>query len=137
MTLIDAEAPPRKVQLDDGGTVDVSTYADEERLSVTAWDEHGDLVGLAWCATGDTRRPLEANVEVTPAQRRRGIGSILLRQLIDEAASRGIATMTWTTPADDPAARHLVDAAGAVCARRVDHGRAKSAIFVPAAATSV
>lgn len=134
MTTIESPSRVRQqhVAVDDGRSVDVCVYADDERVSVTAWDEDGALIGIAWVDTADVGGPLEAAVEVTPPQRRRGIGTVLVRELIAEASSLGISTMTWTTPADDLAARRVVESAGAVCARRVDHGRAKSTFFVPA-----
>ena len=119
--------------LADGGEVDLWTYADDERVTVTAWMAPGDLVGLAWFDLAPTRRPHEADVEVTPRQRRRGIGALLFRRLLQEAARRGVSTLTWAHPADDVAVRHLETAGAAPCARRVDHGRTKSTIFVPAA----
>lgn len=109
--------------------VTIQTWADDDRLSVTAWDEHGDLVGLAWCDTRGGEHPHHAEVEVTPAHRRQGIGARLLRTLVDEAAAHGIRTLTWTQPADDLVVRSLVRSAGVVCARRVEDGRARSAIF--------
>lgn len=133
MNTIDAEVRPERAELKDGGSVDLWTYADDERVTVTAWTSTGDLVGMAWFDTTPSSHPKAADVEVTPSQHRRGIGTVLFRQLVAEASARGIAMITWTHPADDVAVRHLEMASDAACARRVDHGRTKSAIFVPAA----
>ena len=131
--MTDADVRPERVALTDGGEVDLWTYADDERVTVTAWTAQGDLVGLAWFDTTTAPHPEAAFVEVTPSQRRRGIGTALFRQLVVEAAARWVTMLTWTHPADDPAVRHLEAATSAPCARRVDHGRAKSTFFVPAA----
>lgn len=133
MTAIDADTGPERVVLEDGGEVDLWTYADDDRVTVTAWMAPGDLVGLAWFDVAPSSHPKEADVEVTPTHRRRGIGTALLRHLVAEAAARRVSTLTWTHPADDPAVTHLEAAAPAPCARRVEHGRVKSTIFVPAA----
>lgn len=133
MTTIDAEVRPQRVTLSDGGEVDLWTYADDDRVTVTAWTPTGDLVGLAWFDAAPSPHPKAADVEVTASQRRRGIATVLFRQLLVEAAARGVAMLTWVHPAGDPAVRHLEAATSAPCARRVDHGRVKSTLFVPAA----
>ena len=133
MTTTDADVRPERVELTDGGAIDLWTYADDDRVTVTAWTPTGDLVGLARFDTTPARRPHAADVEVTSSQRRRGIGTLLFRQLVLEAAAHGVTMLTWTHPAGDPAVRRLEAAADAVCARRVDHGRARSTLFVPAA----
>lgn len=107
------------------------TWEDDDRISVTAWEDDGSLVGLAWCEAGPSRHPHEASVEVTPARRGEGIGTALLRALLEAARARGIRTLSWVQPADDLVVRRLVADAGAVCARRVEAGRARSAILVP------
>lgn len=132
--MTDARDPTiQHLTLTDGGTVDLATFADDDRVTVTAWANDGSLVGLAWFDAHDSGHPRPARVEVTPVQQRRGIGTALLRRLIDEASSLGVATITWTLPADDPAVRRLEHASHAIAARRVADGRAKSTIFVPAA----
>ena len=123
----------RHAQLADGGEVDVRIDADDDRVVVSAWDALGNRVGYAECDARPSPHPREVEVEVTPAQRRRGIGTELLQTLLDEAARRGITRLTWDHPADDAAVRHLESATGVPCARRVEHGRTKSTIFVPAA----
>lgn len=133
MTTTDEGSRAHHVELEDGGTVDLQIDTDEDWVTVTACDEHGNRVGVAWCDAGSSPHPHHAEVEVTPSQRRRGIGEQLLRRLIEAASARGIATLTWTYPADDIVVRNLTEASGAVCARRVAGGRAKSTIFIPAA----
>lgn len=133
MTTIDAEVRPERVALSDGGEVDLWTSADDERVTVTAWTSVGDLVGLARFDAAPSPHPKAADLQVTAAQRRRGIGTALFRQLVVEAAQRGVTMLTWTHPADDVAVRRLEMESDAACARRVDGGRTKSTIFVPAA----
>jgi GNAT superfamily N-acetyltransferase len=133
MTITEIGPREQPVQLDDGTPLDLRVETDDERITVSAWDEHGNMVGIAWCDALPSAHPHEAEVEVTPSQRQRGIGALLLQALITAASEHGIATLTWTYPADDVAVRHLTEASGAVCARRVAGGRAKSTIFVPAA----
>ena len=133
MTTIDADVRPERVALRDGGEVDVWTSSDDERVTVTAWSPTGDLVGLARFETAPSPHPKAAELQVTASQRRRGIGSVLFRLLVLEAAARGVTMLTWTHPADDIAVRRLEAESDAACARRVDHGRTKSTIFVPAA----
>lgn len=131
--MIDEGTPVHHVELEDGGTVDLRIDTDEDLVTVTASDEHGNRVGIAWCDAGSSLHPHHAEVEVTPSQRRRGIGEQLLRRLIATASARGISALTWTYPADDIVVRNLTEASGAVCARRVANGRTKSTIFIPAA----
>lgn len=133
MTTTEPSTTLDHVDLTGGGSVDLWTYDDHRRLTVTAWDEHGSLVGMAWCELTGAAHPVPAAVEVAPAERGRGIGTVLLRALIAEASERGISWLTWTRPADDPAVRHLLAATDAICARRVAAGRATSVLFVPAA----
>ena len=137
MTIADvadvAGAHQRQVTLADGASIDVWTHDEYDHVTVTAWDSAGDLVGMAWFRTDDPGHPALASVEVTPAHRARGIGSVLLRQLLVEAAEREIRWLKWSLPADDPAVAGLAKASHAICARRVHGGRATSAILVPAA----
>ena len=133
MTTIDADVRPERVALTDGGEVDLWASTDDEQVTVTAWTSTGDLVGLARFDTTPSDHPREAELQVTSSQRRRGIGAALFRRLVVEAAARGVTMLTWTHPADDVAVRHLEAESDAACARRVDHGRTKSTIFVPAA----
>jgi GNAT superfamily N-acetyltransferase len=107
---------------------------DEDHVTVTAEDHGGNRVGIAWFEVASGAHPHAAYVEVTPTHRDEGVGAHLVEALIAAASARGIATLTWTTPADDLAARRVLEASHAVCARRVEHGRAKSTIFVPRAA---
>lgn len=133
MTTIDTETRVQHVELQGGGSVELRVDLDEDRITVSAWDEHGNRVGVAFCNRAASARPHEAEIEVTPMHRRRGIGAQLLHLLTTTAAEQGVPMLTWTTPADDVAVRHLTDARDVVCARRVADGRAKSTIFVPAA----
>ena len=128
---MDLEVTP--ATLADGETVDLMTHDDFGRVTVTAWDHAGSLVGVAWFETTRGRRPAPASVEVTPEHRRDGLGTALLRQLLAEASARHVGWLTWTEPADDLAASKLAKASDAICARHVDHGRARSAILVRAA----
>jgi GNAT superfamily N-acetyltransferase len=133
MTTAEACADQQQVTLDDGETIDIWSHDEYGHVTVTAWAADGAPVGVAWFRTGNPGHPAEASVEVTPSHRSRGIGSLLLRQLIDEASARGIRWLTWTGAADDPHATSLPKASHAICARRVAGGRATSAILVPAA----
>ena len=133
MTTIDADVRPERITLRDGSEIDVWTSSDDERVTVTAWTSTGDLVGLARFETAPSSHPKAADLRVSSSQRRRGIGTVLFRRLVTEAAARGITMLTWTHPADDLAVRHLEMESEAACARRVEHGRTKSTIFVPAA----
>jgi GNAT superfamily N-acetyltransferase len=131
MTKISFDAAHEQAALPDGTHIDAWVLAEDQRVHVSAWDEHDDLIGAAWFDTTSGAHPHTANVEVTPAHRRQGVGRWLLRRLLAEASSLGIATLTWTTPADDLAARRLSASCGAPCARRLANGRAKVAIYVP------
>ena len=133
MTTVDLSTKQQQVDLADGSPIDIWTKDEFDHVTVTAWDEHGDLVGLAWFRTDHPGHPAAASVEVTPVARGRGIGSVLLEHLISEAATHGVRWLTWSLPADDPAVAHLTKATHAICARRVVGGRATSAILVPAA----
>lgn len=133
MTTIDVVSPSEREDLADGGAVDVWTSADDERTTVTAWDERGTLVGLAWFEIGPSGHPRRASVEVTPTQRQRGIGAVLLQRLIAAAAARGVESLTWTHPADDVAVRSLEASGHVPFARRVEGGQTRSTLFVPAA----
>lgn len=133
MTIASVTADRQQADLDDGATIDVWIHDEFDCVTVTAWDDRGDLVGTAWFRTDRPGHPAAASVEVTPAQRGRGIGSVLLSQLLAEASARGIRWLTWSLPADDPAVAGLAKASHAICARRVECGRATSAILVPAA----
>ena len=127
MTMIDSGT---HVDLQDGGSVDLRVNIDEDRISVSAWDEHGNRVGVAFCAAGSSLRPHEAEIEMTPVHRQRGIGSQLLQLLVQTASEVGVPMLTWTAPADDMAVQRLTRRV--TCARRVTDGRAKSTIFAPA-----
>lgn len=132
MTTNEVATQPVHAKLSDGGAVDIATRVDADRVVVTAWDEHGSLVGFASCDV-DYVHPAAAVIEVASWARQRGIGQLLLRHLIGEASAQGIDMLTWSHPADDLAARRLAEASDAVCARRVADGRARSTVFVPAA----
>lgn len=133
MTTTDAATGGEHVTLADGGEVELWTFEDEDRVTVSAWDTHGNLVGLAWFDAHPSAHPREADIEVTPAARRRGIGAQLLRHLVAAASAHGVPTLTWSQPADDLAVRRLERRSAAIAARRVGAGRVKSTIFVPAA----
>ena len=88
----------RSIELADGGRIVLWSYDDPDRLSVSAWDEAGSLIGMASCERAGDGRARDAYVEVTPDHRRRGIGAALLRELLIAASTHGVRTMTWTGP---------------------------------------
>jgi GNAT superfamily N-acetyltransferase len=135
MTRTDVDVEVTQATLTDGESVELVTHDEFGHVTITAWDAGGALVGVAWfrTSTTDGRHPAEASIEVTPGHRRRGLGTALLRRLLVEAAARHIGWLTWTEQADDLVSSRLVKASDAICARRVDHGRATSAILVRAA----
>jgi len=133
MTATDVDVEVTQATLVGGEVVDLVTHDEFGHVTVTAWDADGVLVGVAWFRTGNDGHPAVASIDVTPDHRRRGLGTALLRQLLAEASARHVRWLTWTQQADDLAASRLAKASDAICARRVDHGRATSAILVRAA----
>lgn len=131
MARAEAEVAERAATLRDGDTIVLCVGEDDERVAVAAYDSHGNQVGIAWTCLKSTGGPAQpAMIEVTPAQRRRGIGGELLRALADAALAHGIAALSWHNPADDLAARRLASSTGAICARRTDHGQARTTVFI-------
>ncbi|MEA3054575.1 MAG: hypothetical protein QOD30_7 [Actinomycetota bacterium] len=114
----------------------VTIDADEKRISVTAVGDAGEEVGVAWCDATSSVHPHAAEVHVSPDERRRGTGTLLLRRLVDAASARGLDMLTWTHPVGDEAVDALTAASGAVCARRVRNGVVKTIVFVPVTVTS-
>lgn len=114
-----------------GSAIDVEVDATADRLVVTGFDDAQNVVGFASCELTPSRRSCPVEVLVDPAHRGRGIGAELLRRLVVEARAHDVVSMRWSTPADDLAARGVLRAAQVISARRVDHGRAQTTIFVP------
>jgi GNAT superfamily N-acetyltransferase len=109
---------------------EVRVHDDAQRLRVVGIDGTGAEIGSAWCLldAGLTVHP--AWVEVEPAERGHGLGAELLRTLIAEASTRGVAYLSVRHP-DAVAARRMERDSGAICSRRVVGGETKDVIVVP------
>lgn len=99
-------------------------------VSITASDDAGTIVGSAVFDTAASPHPVSFVLEVAPEARGNGVGRALFAALLDEASAAGIEWLTYTGPADDTLLR-LAATSGAVCARRVADGTAKSVVLVP------
>ena len=76
-----------------------------------AADEGAALVGYAGLLLGPDAAEVQT-LAVAPHAQRRGVGRLLVRELIAEAARRGAPEMLLEVRADDPGARRLYASEG-------------------------
>jgi ribosomal-protein-alanine N-acetyltransferase len=99
------------------------------RYYIAAIDDGGGLLGWAGIRLLDDEAEI-LTVGVVPAARRHGIGSALLRELLDEAVRRGVEEIFLDVSVDNPDAQRIYEREGfaRVGVRRgyYNHGRTDS-----------
>lgn len=99
------------------------------RYYIAAVDDDGGLLGWAGIRVLDDEAEI-LTVGVVPAARRHGIGSALLRELLDEAVRRGVEEIFLDVSVDNPDAQRIYEREGfaRVGVRRgyYNHGRTDS-----------
>jgi GNAT superfamily N-acetyltransferase len=111
-----------------------ASCTDTVRAALAALDEQGVVVALAVIGAAPTSAAAEASVVVREDWRRVGVGTALLRRLVEKAADQHIQWLVATVAARDQAAAHLIAASGVMVARRVEKDVAKVALHVPSSA---
>jgi ribosomal-protein-alanine N-acetyltransferase len=101
----------------------------QHRYYMAAIDDGGGLLGWAGIRVLDDEAEI-LTVGVVPAARRQGIGSALLRELLDEAGRRGVEEIFLDVSVDNPDAQRIYEREGftRVGVRRgyYNHGRTDS-----------
>lgn len=103
---------------------------DVHDLAIGAYDDGGDLVGVAQFDRRDDRPEAEVALEVAHPWQRVGLGRILLDRLAAEARGRGIQVVTATFFADNTGIRKLLSRMGTVVSASTSWGIASMRIDI-------
>jgi GNAT superfamily N-acetyltransferase len=122
---------PEAVVLSDGREVVIHETAPSHPDEYALGAHHeGELVGLLVCEPDEFGNG-HLVVFVRPEWRRVGVGASLLRCMSARAADLGLTYLSLAHRAQNESASAMIEAAGAVPARRIRDGGVKVAIQVP------
>ena len=94
----------------------------DRQAAIVATDPAGELIGVARHMPGTTPDEVEIALVVEDAWQGRGLGTALLRALLDRARERGLSRFVAYVLADNQRMLRLVEALGVVTERTLDHG---------------
>jgi len=92
------------------------------RYAVAAFDDAGDVVGVAEYVRTDPRTSAEVAVVVAPDWQRHGVGAALLRRLADHAVGAGITSATALVSGSNGQVLELLDELPLPHSVSYDHG---------------
>jgi GNAT superfamily N-acetyltransferase len=94
--------------------VDVDHVNDEAFVALSEESQHTEIVGVSRYAVGSNPQQCEIAVTVLDAWQDLGLGTVLMRRLIDAARDRGITRMVSLDFAENQRMTHLAHALGFV-----------------------